>query len=193
MQQSLRMGGYHAYGIHPDRLFGVGALAPRGLPPLPRGLVRGSFPAPYHHDPNKTLPNFQIWVMVVFPSPNTAEERLRDQRFLRAGVRLRYQRLQTLRRPCYRLLRHRSVLGPEFRRDHRASGPSWPLMAEIGLYLEGIIPPTVHLVLLTVFMEVSPIFTIWLAVLRVSFWWGVWYFEAAWLRCRLCFGWILVA
>ena len=26
-----------------------------------------------------------------------------------AGVRLRYQRLQTLRRPCYRLLRHRSV------------------------------------------------------------------------------------
>ena len=26
-----------------------------------------------------------------------------------AGVRLRHQRLQTLRRPCYRLLRHRSV------------------------------------------------------------------------------------
>ena len=84
--------------------------------------MRGSFPAPHHHDPNETLPNFQIWVMVVFPSPVTAGERLRDQRFLRAGVRLRYQRLQTLRRPCYRLLRHRSVLGPKFRRDpeHRS-------------------------------------------------------------------------
>ena len=79
------MGGYHAYGIHPDRLFGVGALAHRGLSPLHRGLVRGSFPAPHHHDPNETLPNFLIWVMVVFPSPDTAGERLRDQRFLRAG------------------------------------------------------------------------------------------------------------
>ena len=78
--------------------------------------MRGSFPAPHHHDPNKTLPNFQIWVMVVFLSPNTAGERLRDQRFLRAGVRLRYQRSQTLRRPFYRLLRHRSMLGSEFRR-----------------------------------------------------------------------------
>ena len=34
-------------------------------PPLHRGLVRGSFPAPHHHDPNEMLPNFQIWVMVV--------------------------------------------------------------------------------------------------------------------------------
>ena len=34
-------------------------------PPLHRGLVRGSFPAPHHHDPNETLPNFSIWVMVV--------------------------------------------------------------------------------------------------------------------------------
>ena len=34
-------------------------------PPLHRGLVRGSFPAPHHHDPNGMLPNFQIWVMVV--------------------------------------------------------------------------------------------------------------------------------
>ena len=25
-----------------------------------RGLVRGSFPAPHHHDPNKMLPNFCI-------------------------------------------------------------------------------------------------------------------------------------
>ena len=33
-------------------------------PPLHRGLVRGSFPAPHHHDPNEMLPNFQIWVMV---------------------------------------------------------------------------------------------------------------------------------
>ena len=56
--------------------------------------------------------------MVVFLSPNTAGERLRDQRFLRAGVRLRYQRSQTLRRPFYRLLRHRSMLGSEFRRHH---------------------------------------------------------------------------
>ena len=29
--------------------------------PLHRGLVRGSFPAPHHHDPNETLPNFSIW------------------------------------------------------------------------------------------------------------------------------------
>ena len=48
----------------PDQLFGVGALAHRGLPPFIRGFVRGSFPAPHHHDPNETLPNFQIWVMV---------------------------------------------------------------------------------------------------------------------------------
>ena len=53
--------------------------------PLHRGLVRGFFPAPHHHDPNETLSNFQIWVMVVFPSPVTAGERLRDQGFLRAG------------------------------------------------------------------------------------------------------------
>ena len=104
----------------------------------------------------KRCPIFKFGSWWCLPSPITAGERLRDQRFLRAGVRLRYQRLQTLRRPFYRLLRHRSVLGPEFRRDHRASGPSWPLMAEIGHYLEGIIPPTVHLVLLAVFMEVSP-------------------------------------
>ena len=37
-----------------------------------------------------------------------------------------------------------------------------------------------------------PIFTIWLAVLRVSFWWDVWYFEAAGWRRRVCIGWILV-
>ena len=49
---------------HPDRLFGVGALAPRGLSPFHRGLVRGFFPAPHHHDPNEMLPNFPIWVMV---------------------------------------------------------------------------------------------------------------------------------
>ena len=48
---------------NPDQLFGVGALAHRGLPP-DRGLVRGPFPAPHHHDPNETLPNFPIWVMV---------------------------------------------------------------------------------------------------------------------------------
>ena len=29
-----------------------------------RGLVRGSFPAPHHHDPNEMLPNFAFWVMV---------------------------------------------------------------------------------------------------------------------------------
>ena len=27
--------------------------------------MRGSFSPPHHHDPNETLPNFQIWVMVV--------------------------------------------------------------------------------------------------------------------------------
>ena len=45
---------------------------------------------------------------------------------------------------------------------------------------------------------VSPIFTIWLAVLRVSFWWDVWYFEAVRWRRRTdshwcgCIGWIRV-
>ena len=29
-------------------------------PPLHRGLVRGSFPAPHHHDPNEMLLNFCI-------------------------------------------------------------------------------------------------------------------------------------
>ena len=29
-----------------------------------RGLVRGFFPAPHHHDPNKMLPNFPFWVVV---------------------------------------------------------------------------------------------------------------------------------
>ena len=66
----------------------------------------------------KRCPIFKFWVMVVFLSPNTAGERLRDQRFLLAGVRLRYQRSQTLRRPFYRLLRHRSMLGSDFRRHH---------------------------------------------------------------------------
>ena len=36
--------------------------------PLHRGLVRGSFPAPHHHDPNEMLPNFAFWVMVAAPS-----------------------------------------------------------------------------------------------------------------------------
>ena len=52
---------------HSYQLFGVGALAHRGLP-LHRGLVRGSFPAPHHHDPNEMLPNFAFWVMVAAPS-----------------------------------------------------------------------------------------------------------------------------
>ena len=43
-----------------SQLFGVGALAHRGLPSLHRGLVRGFFPAPHHHDPNEMLPNFGI-------------------------------------------------------------------------------------------------------------------------------------
>ena len=50
------------------QLFGVGALAHRGLLLLHRGLVRGSFPAPHHHDPNEMLPNFAFWVMVAAPS-----------------------------------------------------------------------------------------------------------------------------
>ena len=46
------------------QLFGVGApLRSRSpcaswAPPLHRGLVRGSFPAPHHHDPNEMLPQF---------------------------------------------------------------------------------------------------------------------------------------
>ena len=90
------MGGYHAYGIHPDRLFGVGALAPRGLPFI-GGLCGDLSPHRTTMTQTKRCPNFKFG------------SRLRDQRFLRAGVRPRYQRLQTLRRPCYRLLRHRSV------------------------------------------------------------------------------------
>ena len=46
------------------RLFGVGALAHRGLLPL-QGLVRRSLPAPHHHDPNETLLIFAFWVVVV--------------------------------------------------------------------------------------------------------------------------------
>ena len=30
--------------------------------------MRGSFPAPHHHDPNEMLPNFAFWVMVAAPS-----------------------------------------------------------------------------------------------------------------------------
>ena len=37
-------------------------------PPLHRELVRGSFPAPHHHDPNEMQPNFAFWVMVAAPS-----------------------------------------------------------------------------------------------------------------------------
>ena len=36
--------------------------------PLHRELVRGSFTAPHHHDPNEMLPNFAFWVMVAAPS-----------------------------------------------------------------------------------------------------------------------------
>ena len=54
-------------------------------PPLHRGLVRGSFPAPHHHDPNETLLNFCIlgygcctWLksvcmVLVFPLERLAE------------------------------------------------------------------------------------------------------------------------
>ena len=41
------------------QLFGVGALAHRGLS-LHRRLVRGLFPAPHHHGPNEMLLNFCI-------------------------------------------------------------------------------------------------------------------------------------
>ena len=52
-----------------DQLFGVGALAHRGLPPFIGGLCGDHSPAPHHHDPNETLPNFPIWVMVGSSSP----------------------------------------------------------------------------------------------------------------------------
>ena len=42
-------------------------------PPLHWGLVRGSFPAPHHHDPNETLPNFAFWVMVAAHSCQTVQ------------------------------------------------------------------------------------------------------------------------
>ena len=44
-------------------------------PPLHRGLVRGFFPAPHHHDPNEMLPNFAFWVVVVSHSGPTLEAR----------------------------------------------------------------------------------------------------------------------
>ena len=47
-----------------DQLFGVRALAHRGLLPFIGGLCGDHFPAPHHHDPNETLPNFPKWVMV---------------------------------------------------------------------------------------------------------------------------------
>ena len=43
-----------------DQIFGVGALAHRGLLSLHRGACAGSFPAPHHHDPNEMLLNFCI-------------------------------------------------------------------------------------------------------------------------------------
>ena len=49
--------------ILPDQLFGVGALAHRGLSPFIGGLC-GDHSPHHHHDPNETLPNFPIWVMV---------------------------------------------------------------------------------------------------------------------------------
>ena len=145
LQQSLRMGGYHAYGIHPDRLFGVGALAPRGLPPFLGGLCGDLSPHRTTMTQTKRCPIFKFGSWWCF-SRQTPQES-----------------------DC----------------EINASFVAASLLP--------VVAAPVHLVLLTVFMEVSPIFTIWLAVLRVSFWWGVWYFEAAWLRCRLCFGWFLVA
>ena len=49
--------------------------------PLHRGLVRGSFPAPHHHDPNKTLPNFPVWVMVGSSSTDVFGSLLRFGQF----------------------------------------------------------------------------------------------------------------
>ena len=46
-----------------DQLFGVGALAHRGLTPFTGGLC-GDLSPHHHHDPNKMLPNSAFWVMV---------------------------------------------------------------------------------------------------------------------------------
>ena len=53
------------------------------------------------------------------------------------------------------------VLAQESREGGNTQGQAGRLMAEIGHYLEDMIPPTVHLVLLAVFMTVGDAGTPW--------------------------------
>ena len=48
--------------------------------------MRGSFPAPHHHDPNEMLPIFQIWVMVGSSSTEWFTGHLSSNYPLRDGV-----------------------------------------------------------------------------------------------------------
>ena len=112
-------------------------------PPLHRELVRGSFPAPHHHDPNEMLPNFAFWVMVAAHSCQTVQHSDGDslRRSLSSPFRAILGSLAVLlpylakgpRDPGLQfssrlLLAHQvaypgmSLLGsgPEFRRDRRA-------------------------------------------------------------------------
>ena len=53
------------------------------------------------------------------------------------------------------------VLAQGAREGGNTQGRAGPLMAEFGYYLEDMIPPTVHLVLLAVFMTVEDAGTPW--------------------------------
>ena len=182
MQQSLRMGGYHAYGIHPDRLFGVGALAPRGLSSFIGGLCGDHSPHRTTMTQTKRCPIFKFgsWWCFSRQSPQESDCEINASFAQGCGCVINASRR------CGVPATGCCGTGPCL--DQSSYGITEP-QGQAGL--EGIIPPTVHLVLLAVFMEVSPIFTIWLAVLRVSSWWSVWYFEAAWWRCRVCIEYII--
>ena len=115
------MGGYHAYGIHPDRLFGVGALAPRGLPPFLGGLCGDHSPHRTTMTQTKRCPIFKFGSLWCFSRQSPQESDCEINASFAQGCGC----VINASRRCG-LLRHRSVLGPEFLQDHRASGPSWP-------------------------------------------------------------------
>ena len=80
------------------------------------------------------MPNFQIWVMVVFLSSNTAGERLRDQRFLRAKVFLLFP-LSASSLCCVCVARYLSCGSscPAGERTHALSAKRCHIMSLFGL------------------------------------------------------------
>ena len=109
LQQSLRMGGYHAYGIHPDRLFGVGALAPRGLHPFIGGLCGDHSPHRTTMTQTKRCPIFKFgsWWCFLRQTPQESDCEINASFAQGCGCVINASR--RCGRPCYRLLRHRSV------------------------------------------------------------------------------------